>query len=375
MAGRVVLLGATGYTGRLVAEALLRRGVAPLLAGRSRDRLSTLGEELARSRDDVGGELAVAVADSTSARDLRRLVEPGDVLVSTVGPFLRVGLPPARAAAQTGARYLDSTGEPPFVRRLVEELDPVARRRGAALVPAFGYDYVPGNLAGALALCQAGGAATGVRIGYFVAGATGPRALSGGTTASMAGVAVHPGYAWRRGRLVRERSAARVHSFDVAGRSRAAVSVAGSEHLFLPRLQPQLRDVDVYLGWSGRISRTVQLGSAATSVAGRIPGAHRLLGAVLGRLVGRFRGGPDAEQRADVRTVALAEALDPEGAVLARVRLDGPGPYDLTGELLAWAAVTAAAGGIAGSGVLGPVEAFGLKGLEAACTDLGLRRT
>ncbi|MFY9469858.1 MAG: hypothetical protein WAP37_07070, partial [Solirubrobacterales bacterium] len=60
-------------------------------------------------------------------------------------------------------------------------------------------------------------------------------------------------------------------------------------------------------------------------------------------------------------------------AELASVRLDGPNPYDLTGKLAGWAAEQAAAGAINGTGALGPVEAFGLEPLRAACETFGLR--
>jgi hypothetical protein len=60
---------------------------------------------------------------------------------------------------------------------------------------------------------------------------------------------------------------------------------------------------------------------------------------------------------------------------LARVSLDGPNPYTLTGELLAWAALRARDGGLTGTGALGPVEAFGLAELVAGAAEAGLRRT
>jgi hypothetical protein len=60
--------------------------------------------------------------------------------------------------------------------------------------------------------------------------------------------------------------------------------------------------------------------------------------------------------------------------VLAEVALDGPEPYQLTGDLLAWAAVTAAAGGVTKAGALGPADGFGLDALTAACAEIGLRQ-
>src|SRR5205823_7497086 len=161
MRGRIVLFGATGYTGRLTAEAFARRGVKPVLAARSADSLDRLASEL-------GGGYETAVADVSRPQTVRELVEGGDVLVSTVGPFARWGEPALRAAVDAGAHYLDSTGEPPFIRRVFEEFGPQAERAGAVLLTAMGYDWVPGNLAGGLALQEAGEAATRLDIRYFI---------------------------------------------------------------------------------------------------------------------------------------------------------------------------------------------------------------
>lgn len=78
-------------------------------------------------------------------------MSPGDVLITTVGPFERFGYPVAEAAALAGAHYIDSTGEVGFVRELQGRLDGIARANGSIMLPAFGYDYVPGVLAGTLA--------------------------------------------------------------------------------------------------------------------------------------------------------------------------------------------------------------------------------
>src|SRR3954454_22689728 len=192
---RIVLFGATGYTGRLTAEALARRGARPLLAGRSEDRLREVAGAL--------GGLDHAVADVGRPESVRDLLERGDVIVSTVGPFARWGAPAVEAAIARGAHYLDSTGEPAFIRRVFEGWDGGAKAAGVALLTAMGYDWVPGNLAGALALEEGGDAATAVHVGYFMRGGGDPRrAMSGGTLASMAGVMVAPGFA-RRGGLLR----------------------------------------------------------------------------------------------------------------------------------------------------------------------------
>src|ERR671937_2181339 len=196
MPERIVVFGATGYTGDLTARALVARGAQPVLAARNAARVEALAAEL--------GGLEWALADVERPDSVRALVERGDVLVSTVGPFTRWGQPAVQAAVEAGAHYLDSTGEGAFIREVFERHGPAAQAAGCGLMPAFGFDWVPGNLAGALALRDAGEAATRVEIGYFSPG-TGADGMSGGTRASAAGVALSRGFAWHGGRLVDER--------------------------------------------------------------------------------------------------------------------------------------------------------------------------
>jgi short subunit dehydrogenase-like uncharacterized protein len=366
MAARIVLFGATGYTGDLTARALVGRGARPVLAARNESRVRALAEEL--------GGLPWAVADVERPDTVRALVERGDVLVSTVGPFTRWGEPAVQAAIAAAAHYLDSTGEGAFIREVFERHGAGAQAAGCGLVTAFGYDWVPGNLAGALALREAGEAATRVEIGYFAPGA-GSGAMSGGTRASAASVMLSPGFAWHGGRLVDERPAARSRSFELQpGRDAQAISLATSEHFTLPRIHPTLRDVDVFLGWFGPLSEPMRLLSAGLAPILALPGAREGVQDVFGRFVKGSSGGPDAAARAKSRSIVIAEALDASGARLAQARLEGANGYDLTAALLAWGAQTAAAGGLHGTGALGPVDAFGLDELEAGCTEAGIAR-
>ena len=363
MVGRIALFGATGYTGRLTAEALVARGERPLLAARSAEKVEALAKEL--------GDLDWAVADVGDPDSLRALVDRGDVLVSTVGPFVRYGEPAVQAAIARGAHYIDSTGEPPFIRAVFERHGGGAQAAGCGLLTAFGNDWVPGNLAGALALREAGDAARRLDVAYY---ATGEMDMSGGTRASAAAVIAEPGFAWRGGRIVSERMAKRVREFEVRGKKRPAVSVAATEHYALPRVAPQILDIDVYLGWFGPMSRPLQAFSLSMSAMGTVPGVRSLFFKMTERLVKGSTGGPDAEARAKSGSHYLAIARDGSGKVLSEVHLEGPNGYTITGELLAWGAATAAQGGLKGTGALGPVDAFGLDTLEAAAAELGLRR-
>jgi len=366
MAARIVLFGATGYTGRLTARRLVEQGAHPVLAGRSADRLEALAAEL-------GGGLETAVADVARPASVRALLEKGDVLITTVGPFARWGAPALEAAIGAGATYIDSTGEPQFVRQVFEEYGPRAEAAGAGLVTAFGYDYVPGNLAGALALRDAGDGAARVDVGYFAFGA-GAGSASVGTRVSLAGAALAPGFAWRDGRINTERPASRVRSFDVRGRSRAGVSLGGSEHYALPRYAPGLREVNVYFGWFGALSRPMQASTAVTSLLTRVPGVSQAIETAGAQAVRRFASDPDPSEETRGESYVVAIAYDGLHEPLAEVRLSGPNGYVLTAGTLAFGAQRAAERGLEGAGALGPADAFGLKALERGCAEAGLVR-
>src|SRR5829696_9290488 len=289
MAGRIVVFGATGYTGRLVSEALVARGAIPVLAARSREKVEDLARELGTSEP-----LETATADVADPRSMRGLVERGDVLVSTVGPFARWGDAAADAAVDAGALYIDSTGEPAFIRRIFEEYGPRADRSGTGMITAAGYDWVPGNLAGALALRQAGDAASKVAVGYFL---TGGGSMSGGTAASAAGTFLEPSFAYRDGAIAAERGGARARSFRMRDKDWWGISVGGTEHFTLPRVHPRLSEVEVALGWAGTASRAVPVVSAGIELVTKLPPARAGIGRLVETFVKGSTGGPDAEAR------------------------------------------------------------------------------
>jgi short subunit dehydrogenase-like uncharacterized protein len=289
------------------------------------------------------------------------------VLVSTVGPFTRWGTPAAAAATTAGAHYLDSTGESAFIREIFERHSPAAERSGCGMLTAFGYDWVPGNLAGALALREAGDDAVRVDVGYFIRGRG---RASGGTQATAAASLTQPGYAFRDGALRTERLAKRVRSFQVGSKRRDGVSVGSSEHFALPRIAPQVREVNVYLGWFGPLARPMQV----LSVGAGLPGASQVLKLAAERFVKGSSGGPDADERAKSGSHIVAIAYDGAGRELAEVHVTGVNGYTFTGRILAWGAHRAAEGGLQGTGALGPVDAFGLVALTDGCRWAGLEQ-
>jgi short subunit dehydrogenase-like uncharacterized protein len=141
----LVVYGATGFVGRLLAAHLA--GAAPsdlriALAGRSRSRLEQVRGEL----PEAGRDWPLIEADSTDAASLAALAASTRVLATTVGPYVRYGLPVVEACARAGTHYADLTGEVLFVRRAIDRTDAVARDTGARVVHACGYDSIPSDL-------------------------------------------------------------------------------------------------------------------------------------------------------------------------------------------------------------------------------------
>jgi len=182
----VVLMGATGFTGRLVAEYLLaRHGVGGdlrwAIAGRSQDKLETVRGELGEGAES----LPMIIADSHDAESLAALVRRTRVICTTVGPYALHGSELVAACAAHGTDYCDLSGEVPWMRRMLDQHLDAAKASGARIVHCCGFDSIPSDL-GVWFLQQAAIERFGrplERVRLRVKAAKG--GLSGGTFASM----------------------------------------------------------------------------------------------------------------------------------------------------------------------------------------------
>ena len=353
-----MLYGASGYVGRLVAQELVTARVRPVLAGPSHQNLAALGVLL-------GHGLDIALADSRHPQSVLALLQEGDILVSTVGPYSKLGAAAVEAAIVARVTYIDAATEAPFLRRVLLELDQHARDAGVALVPGFGHLFAAGSLAAELAL-EGLGDADSVDVGYFDTG-TGRHRLSQGMRASRGAALLAPHHAWRDGELATVAAGDRLRVFEVGGGAAYGLTSGALEQLTLPRRHPSLAEVEVYLGT--RSERTARVNSAVIGRAGRIPGLERAEAWVAA--LPRNTQGPDAAERARLATSAVAVA-GASGRAVRTVQVRGPDAYSVTARLLSWAALRAAAGGISATGALGPVDAFGLAALREAATAAGL---
>mmetsp|Transcript_44467 Transcript_44467/g.100514 ORF Transcript_44467/g.100514 Transcript_44467/m.100514 type:complete len:470 (+) Transcript_44467:37-1446(+) len=143
----VLIIGATGFTGRLVSAYLTSQpGVSVGLGGRSAERLEALKEYLLTEVHRGSWPCKEPALVPTPFDSLGSCVSRARVVLCTAGPFLRSSLPVVEACVRCGADYVDITGETPFVRKTIDLFDPAARAKGCFVVSMCGFDSIPSDL-------------------------------------------------------------------------------------------------------------------------------------------------------------------------------------------------------------------------------------
>lgn len=151
----ITIFGATGFTGGLTAEYLAANappGLRWALAGRDEQKLAALRDRLG----EPGQQAGLIVADVGDSDSMDALAARSRVVITTVGPYLQFGEPLVQACATHGTDYVDLTGEPEFVDRMIANYDDTARRTGARIVNCCGFDSIPHDLGAMHAVQQLG---------------------------------------------------------------------------------------------------------------------------------------------------------------------------------------------------------------------------
>ena len=180
----IVLFGATGFVGQLTARHLAQEtpaGTRVALAGRNRGKLDGVRAELGAQAADWP-ILVLDAGDTDAVADLARSTK---VIVTTVGPYAKYGMPLLAACADAGTHYCDLTGEVLFVREAIDHHHARAVETGAKIVPSCGFDSIPSDL-GVLVLAEAVHAAGAGELGETLLHVRSLRGgISGGTIDSM----------------------------------------------------------------------------------------------------------------------------------------------------------------------------------------------
>lgn len=290
-----LVYGATGFTGRLVADEMRRRGHVPILAGRDRGALERMAEAI--------GAPEVRVADASRPASLQKVFEGTGVVVSCVGPFGRFGEPVLRAAIEAGAHYLDTTGEQLWMARMMDLLSADAERRGVTAILAHAFEYAVGDCVSRIAVEETPGAET-LEVVNRVEGFGTTR----GTRKSALDVLTRPALAFVNGRRREEpQLAQRAYvRFPDEDEDRVALSFGGGEVLSAPTWADSVRTVRTHL-------------VVPAVVATFAPIVARGAGALLSERAKRF-----LEARIDAGSVGPGdERRDSPWWVLARVRARG----------------------------------------------------
>src|SRR6188508_1654891 len=309
----LAVLGATGYTGRLVVELARELGLPLRLVGRRREeleRLASAGEE-------------IRVADARHEAELIDAFDGAFAVASMAGPFLDVGAKPVGAAITVGAHYLDVSGEQAFARLVYEGFGESAEERDVVLLTSFGFDYVPGDLAARLA-AEGLEPLDEIAVAYSVANMRSTR----GTRRTVMRALRAGGFAATTRRM----------TFPFG--TRDVVEWGGTEPLTVPR-HTRVAEVHSYV--------------RAPQVAARLVAPLRFVAPLI-RPFALLRGDPPEEKRRAARFTVVAEASGPSGS--RRVTLEGCDPYGLTARLIVRGAQALMAGEVPGAGALAPAEAF-----------------
>jgi short subunit dehydrogenase-like uncharacterized protein len=316
MTRNVALLGASGYTGRLVAAELVRRGIDHRLGGRSAERLAQVPSPAVRHVVDIG--------DPAS---LDRFLDGVDVLITCVGPFAQLGMPVVEAAVRTGTAYVDSTGEFAFMSQVYERF----REAASPVVPACGFDYIPGDLAAAVAVDELGGDAEEIDVLYRLRGGKPSRGTARSAVGALGAASLTPR------RIVVEGPDGPL----------SAVEVPWGEQVTVPLHVPKAR-VRSGIVAPDALTRAAAL---AAPVAPLMSPLTRAAAPLLNRLVERMQEGPDEETRGKAGALVLAEART--GGRSARVAVHCRDVYGLTARLLVEASQR-----VSGAGAMATAQAL-----------------
>ncbi len=377
----VIVFGATGFTGRLVAEYLATQGkeasarddaagrsIRWAIAGRNAGRLAEVKAAL-EAIDPACSSVGVVEATSEDAASLDRMASQARVVITTVGPYSTRGEPLVEACIRAGTDYADLTGEPEFVDRLVERHHEAARARGVRIVNCCGFDSIPHDLGALFTVTRLPAGEPIVVEGIVRAHAS----FSGGTWQSLLEIMARGGRGKREARSEGAPGARKVQGLKARIRYEKGLRAWVCP---MPSIDPQVvlrsaRELDVYgpdfqYGHYMQVKSGLQLvvgiaGFGAVAALAKVGPARELL-----RKVRSPGEGPSAEERARSWFQVTFQGKSASRRVVTRVSGGDPG-YSETAKMVAESALCMAFDRErlpARAGVLTPAVAMGERLIE-----------
>jgi short subunit dehydrogenase-like uncharacterized protein len=355
--GPIAVYGATGYTGRLVTAELAEAGAELVLSGRNRRKLDAQNTE---------GEVAVREATLDGPASLRALLADCSAVVDCAGPFVRYGEPVLAAAVETRTHYLDTTGEQPYMKLAFDRYSSAASDAGVAVIPAMGFDYVPGDMIASLT-AEGMGELDEVTLHYCWQGFV----PSQGTARTTLEIVSDPGVEWRDGIWQRAQGGVNrgTYEFPAPVGRRGMIRYPAGEQITVPRHIPT-RNVRTTINASAfaseKLAPLFAVMMRPAGLAMRTP-----LKRVAQAAVSRLPEGPTVEQRE--RMLSKIVCLAKRGDVQRMGVLSCRDVYGLTAAAIRQGAMIAAGPDFQGRGALAPSQAFDPKDFLAGLDRFDVR--
>lgn len=305
MSKNFLIYGASGYTGEILAREAVRRGLSPILSGRSQKKIEPLAKELG---------LTCRTFSLEDKKSLEYTLKEVDFVLHSAGPFSLTSKPMVEACLRTGKHYLDITGEIAVFEAMARR-DAAAKEAEIMIMPGVGFDVVPSDCL-ARHLKNRLPSATNLTLAFYGMGK-----VSHGTQATMTMNVGQGGAIRRNGEITRVPSAWKTREIDFGEVKRTGVTIPWGDvstayystgipnievYTVVPESALKLMKLSRYLGWL-LATKPVQ-----NYLQKQIP-----------------EGGPGSEERARGKTLLWGEARDDEGNK-AVSRLEGPEGYNFT---------------------------------------------
>jgi short subunit dehydrogenase-like uncharacterized protein len=304
---QLMIYGANGYTGRLIAREAIKRGLAPVLAGRNRDEIAMLSGELGVSHRVFGLSKPEVVE--------RNLDDIGLVL-HCAGPFSQTAAPMLDACLNRNAHYLDITGEID-VFELCHRVHPRAKHQGVVVLPGSGFDVVPTDCLAAM-LKQLLPDATSLVLAFEAGGGPSP----GTAKTSVEGLA-KGGRARIHGELADVPLAWKTREFMRDGKARSAMTIPWGD-VYTSFVSTGIPNVETYMvmppktirrmAWMRRLQPLLRMQFVQDFMKQRVE---------------RSTPGPSEQRRHDSGSYVWGEVRNAAGKE-AKLALSAPNGYDLT---------------------------------------------